>query len=124
MHRFGCYIPIGHDGLLNDGQFPEKTVFEAFRPILENEAIAKSAYNLKNQILILSDHGIQLKGGKYDPMVISYVLNPTRHAHTHADLAKEYMQYQMKASKDFAGGRAETNAVSGDGYTIVLRVRF
>ena len=36
-------------------------------------------------------------------MVQSYVLNPTRFAHRMEDLAKEYMQYQSMAWKDYAG---------------------
>ncbi|MCI0613613.1 DNA polymerase I [bacterium] len=101
--KHGWYIPIGHTGLHNAGQLPLNKVLEKLRPILESEKPAKCAFNLKNQILILKNHGIELKGGLYDPMVQSYVLNPTRHAHRLEDIAKEYMQYQSIAWKDFAG---------------------
>jgi DNA polymerase-1 len=101
--KAGWYIPVGHSGLHNASQLPLKKVLERLRPILENEHPVKTAFNLKNQILILRNHGIELKGGRYDPMVQSYVLNPTRHGHRMEDLAKEYMQYQAMAWKDFAG---------------------
>jgi DNA polymerase-1 len=101
--KAGWYIPVGHQGLNNASQLPLKTVLEKLRSILENERPVKTAFNLKNQILILRNHGIDLKGALYDPMVQSYVLNPTRHGHRMEELAKEYMQYQAMAWKDFAG---------------------
>ena len=102
--KAGWYIPVGHATGLNDAeQIPLKTVLERLRPVLESERPIKTAFNLKNQILILRNHGIELRGGQYDPMIQSYVLNPTRHAHRMEDLAKEYSQYQSMVWKDFAG---------------------
>ena len=77
----GDYVPVGHQGLLGNGQLDEKTVLSRLRPILENGDIAKTAYNLKHQTLVLRDHGVLLRGGVLDPMVMSYVLNPSRHGH-------------------------------------------
>ncbi len=101
--KLGWYIPMGHSGLNNAGQLPLMKVLDKLRPVLESEKPVKTAFNLKNQILILRNHGIELKGGIYDPMVQSYILNPTRHAHRMEDVAKEYLQYQSMAWKDFAG---------------------
>jgi DNA polymerase-1 len=101
--KSGWYIPLGHRGLSNDGQLGEKVVLQRLKPLLESETIEKTAYNLKRQILVLRDHGIELRGGKYDPMLMSYVLNPTRHAHKLEDLAKEYLQYQTKTLKGMVG---------------------
>ena len=96
------YIPLGHRGLSVE-QLEEKDVLAALKPVLENEKIKKIGYNLKQQALILRNHGIKLEGMHWDPMVLSYVLNPTRHSHQLADLAKEYFQYQLRDSKEILG---------------------
>lgn len=96
------YIPLGHRGLSME-QLEEKDVLTALKPVLENEQIKKIAYNLKQQALVLRNHDIRMKGMHQDPMVLSYVLNPTRHSHQFADLAKEYLQYQIRDSKNILG---------------------
>lgn len=108
----GDYVPVGHQGLLGNGQLDEKTVFSRLRPILENGDIPKTAYNLKHQTLVLRDHGVQLRGGALDPMVMSYVLNPSRHGHSLGDLAKEYLQYQVKDEKEMLGAGQKRVALS------------
>lgn len=96
------YIPLGHRGLSVE-QLEEEDVLAALKPVLENEKIKKIAYNLKQQALVLRNHRIKLEGMHWDPMVLSYVLNPTRHSHQLADLAKEYFQYQIRDSKEILG---------------------
>ena len=110
--RSGDYIPVGHQGLLGNGQLDEKKVLSRLRPVLEDAGIAKTACNLKHQTLVLRDHGIQLRGGILDPTVMSYVLNPSRHSHGLDDLAKEYLQYQMKDEKDMLGAGQKRVALS------------
>lgn len=95
------YIPVGHRKFSE--QLEEKLVLERLKPVFENRQIEKVAHNLKQQILILRNRGIQLQGGRWDPMVMSYVLNPTRHGHRVEDLAKEYLQYQTKELKALIG---------------------
>ncbi|MGH9857000.1 MAG: 5'-3' exonuclease H3TH domain-containing protein, partial [Acidobacteriota bacterium] len=95
------YIPLGHRRFTE--QLDEKFVLEQLKPVLENRQIEKVAHNLKQQILILRNRGIRLQGVRWDPMLMSYVLNPGRHGHTVEDLAKEYLQYQTKELKSLIG---------------------
>jgi DNA polymerase-1 len=95
------YIPMGHRKFTE--QLEEKYILEKLKPLLENPRIEKVSHNLKQQILILRNRGIQMKGARWDPMLMSYVLNPTRHGHTVEDLAKEYLQYQAKELKTLIG---------------------
>lgn len=115
----GDYIPLGHEGLLGNGQLAEKDVLARLKPVFENASLSKTAYNLKNQSLILRDHGIGLGGGMFDPSVMSYVLNPSRHGHGLDDLAKEYLQYQMKVEKEMLGvGQKRVKLSSVDAQTM------
>ncbi len=95
------YIPVGHRKFTE--QLEEKFVLDQLKPVLENPGIEKVSHNLKQQILVLRSRGIRLEGGRWDPMVMSYVLNPTRHGHSVEDLAKEYLQYQTKELKSLIG---------------------
>lgn len=117
--RCGDYIPLGHEGLLGNSQLSEKAVLEKLKPIFSNPDLTKTAVNLKQQALILRDHGIELRGGQFDPSVMSYVLNPSRHGHTIEDLAKEYLQYQMKVEKEMLGvGQKRVKLSSVDAATV------
>jgi DNA polymerase I len=95
------YIPIGHRKFTE--QLEEEFVLEQLKPVLENPDVEKVGHNLKQQILILRSRGIHLQGVRWDPMLMSYVLNPTRHGHSVDDLAKEFLQYQSKELKSLVG---------------------
>ena len=95
------YIPVGHRKFTE--QLEEAAVFKALKPFFEDPAIEKVSHKVKQQILILRNRGIELKAARWDPMLMSYVLNPTRHSHTVDDLAKEFLQYQTKELKHLIG---------------------
>lgn len=101
--KSGWYVPLSPRGLYVEGGLEAESVLSEIKPLLENEEIKKTAYNLKHQILILRNHGIELRGGIFDPMVMSYVINPSRHGHKLEDLAKEFLQYQTRTMKDLIG---------------------
>ncbi len=48
----------------------------ALKSLLENEAIVKVGYNLKETVIILNRYGVQLKGGLFDVMIAHYLLQP------------------------------------------------
>lgn len=68
---------------------------EMLKPILENEKIGKIGQNIKYEILILKNQGIELKGVLFDTMVASYLLNPSKPNHNLQDIAFEYLDYRM-----------------------------
>src|SRR5262249_37370508 len=99
----GAYVPLAHSQFMGGDQLEPRYVLDVLKPVLENPSIEKAAYNLKHQILVLRKRGINLRGGKYDPMLMSYVLNPTRHGHKLEDIAKEYLHYQTRELKALVG---------------------
>lgn len=104
------YIPVGHRQFTE--QLEERLVLEKLRPLVENPAIEKVAHNLKQQILIFRARGIQMRSARWDPMLMSYVLNPSRHGHTVEDLAKEYLQYQTKELKSLIGSGQKQRSIA------------
>lgn len=47
-----------------------------FKPVFENESIAKVGQNIKFDLLMLKSYGIELKGKQYDTMLAHYLLEP------------------------------------------------
>jgi DNA polymerase-1 len=68
-------------------------ITEEFRTIFENENILKVGQNIKYDILLLQNYGIEVKGELFDTMVAHYVLQPElRHGMDY--LAEIYLNYR------------------------------
>lgn len=64
------YIP------LQESEARTKEVLELLQPVFLAEKIEKIAQNLKYDMHILANHGIEVKGKVYDTMLAHYVLQP------------------------------------------------
>ncbi|MBO4771787.1 MAG: DNA polymerase I [Bacteroidales bacterium] len=65
---------------------------EFFRPALMAESIAKVGQNLKFDILVLRNYGIEVRGRLFDTMVADYMVNPDR-KHNMDYLSEGYLNY-------------------------------
>jgi len=66
---------------------------EIFKPLLENPAILKIGQNMKYDILVLSNYGIQVEGPMFDTMIAHYVLQPELR-HNMDYMAEIYLGYR------------------------------
>lgn len=98
-----AYIPFGHDYLGAPEQLSKQQVLEALKPILENTKIPKVGQNLKFDISVLAQHGIELKGISFDTMLESYILNSIATRHDMDSLAEHYLEYSTTGFSDIAG---------------------
>lgn len=98
-----AYIPFGHDYLGAPVQLPKATVINALKPILENQQIKKVGQNLKYDISVLAQQGIELKGVAFDTMLESYVLDSVATRHDMDSLALHYLDKQTTSFTDIAG---------------------
>jgi DNA polymerase-1 len=78
------FIYFGKSGLRTD------QVLSRLKPVLENPAIPKTGQNLKYDILVLKNHGIELVPVAFDTMLASYVLDPES-KHNLDDLAARHL---------------------------------
>lgn len=85
------YVPFAaHDGMSRDEV--EKTYVEILRPLFADEKIAKIGQNMKFDILFLRAAGIEVRGRKFDTMLLHYLLDPeSRHGMN--VLAERYLHY-------------------------------
>ncbi|NLX55814.1 MAG: DNA polymerase I [Planctomycetaceae bacterium] len=75
----------------------------ALRPILEDPQIAKVGQNLKYDLIVLRNAGLQLRGVAFDTMVADYLLAPGERSHTMDDLAKRYLNHDTIKIRDLIG---------------------
>ncbi|MEM8637843.1 MAG: DNA polymerase I [Cyanobacteria bacterium P01_G01_bin.54] len=82
-----AYIPLAH----RDGQqLTASDVLAALKDIFANPKLPKVFQNTKFDRLILQRQGIELAGVRFDPMLASYVLEPTG-SHNLTDLSLRYL---------------------------------
>ncbi len=77
------------------------------RGVLEDSTVSKTVHDLKAALHYFSDRGIALTGVKHDPMLYSYLLDPTYSSHSLAEVALR--RFNVKLS----GNLAEAADVTG-----------
>ncbi|HEY3356717.1 MAG TPA: DNA polymerase I [Polyangia bacterium] len=102
-----CYVPTGHRLLGAPPQLPLSVVLGTLRPFLENPDIGKYVQNHKIEMILLGAGGIELRGVKCDPMIASYLLDPSRQVHGLEALAQERLGHTMMVYKDVCGTGAK-----------------
>ncbi|MAT94238.1 MAG: DNA polymerase I [Halioglobus sp.] len=102
-----AYVPLGHDYLGAPPQLERDAVLEQLRPLLEDESRAKVGQNLKYDASVLANHGITLRGIRFDTMLESYVLDSTATRHDMDSLALKYLGRKTIHFEDIAGKGAK-----------------
>ncbi|WP_233709880.1 DNA polymerase I [Pseudomaricurvus albidus] len=102
-----AYVPFGHDYLDAPEQLPEDWVWEQLKPLLEDPNHKKVGQNLKYDMSVLANQGIQLRGIAYDTMLESYVLDSTASRHDMDTLAERHLDVKTVHFEDIAGKGAK-----------------
>jgi DNA polymerase-1 len=97
------YIPWGHRYMGVPDQVPCNEVLETLKPVLENPSIAKIGQNIKYDWTVLKRHGIELAGVQFDTMLSSYLLNPSKRAHSLDQIALDFLNHKTISYSDVAG---------------------
>lgn len=79
---------------------------EILRPIIENEEICKVGQNIKYDLTVLANYGIELRGKLFDTMIAHYVLQPELH-HGMDYLAEIYLNYETIKITELIGERGK-----------------
>lgn len=98
-----AYLPFKHHYMGAPVQLNMEYALEKLKPILENPAIKKIGQNLKYDINILKNIGINLQGIAFDTMLESYMQNSSSGRHDMDNLALKHLDYKTLSFEELAG---------------------
>jgi len=117
----GCYIPLQHrnpqgysesfDFSMQDKkpeavedlkQIPIDKALEILKPMLEDSTILKVGHNIKYDMQLFLPYGIRLSPID-DTMLLSYVLDGSKHSHSMDNLAKIFLNHDTIKYSEVAG---------------------
>jgi DNA polymerase-1 len=107
-----AYVPVAHRYPAAPDQLPRELVLERVRPLVESETHAKLGHHLKYDAHVLANHGIRLRGMRYDSMLESYIWNSTATRHDMDSVAERYLGIRTIHYEDVAGKGAKQIAFS------------
>ena len=94
------YVPVPADR-----QEAEKIVNE-FKEVLENPKTLKVGQNIKYDMTVLSNYGVEVQGPMFDTMIAHYVLQPELR-HNMDYLAEIYLHYQTIHIEELIGSKGK-----------------
>ncbi len=99
------YVPVFHSYPGAPAQISKSGLLAILSPFLEEEKISKIGHNLKYDMMILRQDGLNVRGTLYDTMIASYLMNPNKPNHSLEEVALEYMSYRKKTFPEALGKR-------------------
>ena len=80
---------------------------DRLRPILEDPRVAKVNQNIKYDLLVLRQHGVQVAGVAGDSMVADYLLHAGERGHSLEELALRYFNHRAIPITDLIGKKGK-----------------
>ena len=81
-------------------------IVNEFKELLENEKTMKVGQNIKYDMLVLSNYGVEVRGPMFDTMIAHYVLQPELR-HNMDYLAEIYLNYRTIAIEELIGTKGK-----------------
>ena len=100
------YVPFGHNADVRPRNDIEAEYASILRPLFENEKIAKVGQNMKFDTLFLRALGIEVRGAKWDTMIMHYLLD-AESRHGMDSLAERYLNYSPISIESLIGKGAK-----------------
>ena len=88
------------------GREEVKERLEILRPLFENEESEKVGQNMKYDITVLANYGIEVRGSLFDTMIAHYVLQPELY-HGMDYLAEIYLNYETIKIEELIGEKGK-----------------
>ena len=92
------YLPLNVGG--------RERYIDIVRPLLEDESIAKIGQNIKFDIMVMRKVGIELRGAKYDTMLLHYLID-SEARHNMDFIAEQYLGYRPISIETLIGKGAK-----------------
>ena len=95
------YIPVPAD------QVEAQRIVNKLKPLYENESTLKVGQNLKYDIMVLANYGVEVKGKMFDTMIAHYILKPEMH-HNMDYMAEVYLNYETIHIDELIGPKGKS----------------
>jgi DNA polymerase I len=92
----GYYVPVPKN------QAEAQAIVDEFKVIFENEKIEKIAQNIKYDLMVLTQYGVEVKGKTYDTMLAHYLIEPEKR-HGMDILAEDFLNYSPVSIEEIIG---------------------
>lgn len=96
----GFYVPVPEKREAAQG------MVEKFRPFFESETIEKVGQNLKYDIKVMQNYGVDVKGELFDTMLAHYLINPDMR-HNMDILSETYLDYAPISITELIGKKGK-----------------
>jgi DNA polymerase I len=93
------YVPVPAD------QAEAQQIVNDFKAVLGNESIIKIGQNLKYDLAIMLNYGVEVRGQLYDTMIAHYLLEPEKR-HNMDVLANNYLNYEPVSIETLIGKKS------------------
>jgi DNA polymerase-1 len=105
-HATGHYVPVC--GPSGSELLPCEQVLAAIKPILEDPAIKKVGHNIKYDLLVMKQAGVEVRGVEMDSMVAAFLLDAGRMQYGIDRLALDLLNFKKVPTVDLIGkGRGQ-----------------
>ena len=94
---------FAHSKKAAEGRMSAKECLLDLKELFEKESIKKIGQNIKYEMLVLKNFGIELKGIDFDTMIASYCLNPAKPNHNLDDIAMEHLGLRITSITELIG---------------------
>lgn len=94
------YVPVPAD------RAEAQKIVDFFKPLYEDEQILKVGQNLKYDLQVLHNYGVELKGKMWDTMIAHYLIQPELR-HNMDYMAEVYLHYQTVHIDELIGPRGK-----------------
>lgn len=98
-----AYLPVAHSYMGAPKQLERDEVLKQLKPLLESEKHKKVGQNLKYDMNVLANYGIELAGIEFDTMLESYCLNSVASRHDMDTLALHHLNHVNIKFEEIAG---------------------
>jgi DNA polymerase-1 len=96
----GWYVPVPTD------EKEIQKIVDEFKPIFANEKISKIGQNIKYDLNVLTNYGVEIKGVLFDTMIAHYLLQPDMR-HGMDVLAETYLNYSPVSIETLIGKKGK-----------------
>lgn len=106
------YLALDHDSLDSPSTLDRRVCLALLKPVFEDANVRKFAHNNKHVSHILQNHGILVRGWRFDTHLASYVINSIASDHSILSVSEYYLSIQLPEIQSLIGAGRQKLALT------------